>query len=124
MELRLEPDSGTPIYLQLAQGLREAIASGALPPGAEVPSSRALAAANRVNYHTVNRALALLEDDGLLERRRGDAYRVVDGAGPPARLRLLDDAIDELLRLAAGLGVSGGELVQRLRSKLGKGGVL
>lgn len=122
MDLPLDPDSGTPIYLQLASGLREAVASGALPAGAEVPSSRALAAANRVNYHTVNRALALLEEEGLLERRRGDAYRVVEGSGSFARVALLDEALDALVRRAAALGVSGPELVERLRGRLGKGG--
>ncbi len=91
LHLPLDPASPLPLYHQLVQGLRAAIAAGALPPDSELPGARELAAQVRVNYHTVGKAYSELESQGLLERRRGGPYRVV--AIPPGIL-----ARQELIR--------------------------
>ncbi len=91
LHLPLDPASPLPLYHQLVQGLRAAIAAGALPPDSELPGARELAAQVRVNYHTVGKAYSELESQGLLERRRGGPYRVV--AIPPGTL-----ARQELIR--------------------------
>jgi DNA-binding transcriptional regulator YhcF (GntR family) len=62
--ITLHTDSGVPIYLQVADGLRVAIAAGIYAEGEPVPSLRALAAQIRVNYHTVGKAYRLLEEGG------------------------------------------------------------
>ena len=46
-----------PIYMQIMQKVREAIASGELAPGARVASVRELAGAFSVNPNTMQRAL-------------------------------------------------------------------
>lgn len=55
-----------PVFLQIAQGLRAQILSGKLPPGSVAPTVRQLAADTAVNPNTVQRALTLLEEEGLL----------------------------------------------------------
>lgn len=55
-----------PPYLQLAAILREKIADGELPPGTRLPSVLGLAAEYRVAQVTVQKALALLKDEGLV----------------------------------------------------------
>ena len=123
MKIPLDPESPSPLYAQLATGLIEAIGGGLLGGGALMPSSRVLAANNDVNYHTVARALAILEEEGLIERRRGERYRVVERAGEVARARLLDESLDALIRQSVALGVPGQALVRRLEQRLGKGGL-
>ena len=59
-----------PIYMQIMQKVREAIASGELAPGARVASVRELAGAFAVNPNTMQRALAELERDGLVYTQR------------------------------------------------------
>lgn len=114
--MRIDPESGVPIYHQVADGLRELIASGALGEGAEAPSLRTLAAELRVNYHTVARAYHALEEEGTLVRQRGGAY-VVAGAAAVVD-RLLQRDVDALCRRAKALGVSEDALVQRVRAGL------
>jgi DNA-binding GntR family transcriptional regulator len=67
-----------PKYLQIANSVRDQVLSGALAPGAELPSERELAAEWRVARPTAARALVELRRLGLVETRRG-AKSVVRG---------------------------------------------
>ena len=61
---------------QLTRGLRAAIASGRIPPGAPLPSTRAMAAALNVSRNTVVTAYEELAAEGRLIGRAGSATRV------------------------------------------------
>lgn len=80
MFLRLEPNSGIPLGVQITRGLRLAIAQGRLEPGQQLPSARDLAGQLQVNFHTVRKAFGDLEAAGLLEVRRGRGTFVADVA--------------------------------------------
>jgi integrase len=58
-------------YEVIAAALREQIRSGALRPGAELPTLVELAAANTVAVGTAHRALSLLRNEGLVDVARG-----------------------------------------------------
>lgn len=104
--ITLHTDSGVPIYLQVADGLRVAIAAGIYAEGEPVPSLRALAAQIRVNYHTVGKAYRLLEEEGVIARRRGGPYLVVPRPKNEAALELLRQDVEQLARRSQTLGVS------------------
>lgn len=59
-------ESGKPLALQMADRLRWEILSGAYARGTQFPTVRALADMASVNPNTVQRALLLLEGEGLL----------------------------------------------------------
>jgi GntR family transcriptional regulator len=67
----LDPRDRTPIYAQLEQGIRAAIATGRLASGAQLPTVRQLAVDLRINANTVARVYGDLERAGVLETRRG-----------------------------------------------------
>ncbi len=67
----VDPKHPTPIYVQVDQGIRAAIATGRLPVGAQLPTVRQLAVELRVNANTVARVYAELERAGVVETRRG-----------------------------------------------------
>ncbi len=81
------PDDLTPfenhsaVYRQIALLLRQRIGVDWLP-GDELPSELQLAALYGVNRHTLRRAVALLVDDGMVERRRGKRLRVAKSPDP------------------------------------------
>ena len=60
-----------PLYLQLRDLLRGDIASGAYPPGSQLPTEQALSARYGLGRATVRRALEQLEREGLIEKRHG-----------------------------------------------------
>ncbi|WP_417358307.1 GntR family transcriptional regulator [Gallaecimonas pentaromativorans] len=69
-----------PLYEQLASELVDAVLDGRLEEGSAIPSVRQLAAQQQINPLTVQRALALLADGGIIERRRGQGSTVAQGA--------------------------------------------
>ena len=73
---------GPSAYRQLYAQLKEALVSGAYPPGSRLPSKRALAAELGISVITVEHALALLADEGWVEpRERSGVYALPHGGG-------------------------------------------
>jgi GntR family transcriptional regulator len=123
-DLRIDPADATPIWSQIEEGLRRLVASGALAPGAAVPSVRDLARELRINPATVAKAYQRLTEAGILTVRRGDGTYVADK--PPAmskaeRARLLRDAAIRYASLAATLGVSVEEAAEAVEAAFAKG---
>jgi GntR family transcriptional regulator len=103
MLITVEPAARTSLADQVAAQIRHAIARGEFRNGERLPSARELAAAVDVNMHTVLRAYAQLQDDGLIELRRGRGATVLrSGNASFDRLRSL---VVELREQAETLGV-------------------
>jgi DNA-binding GntR family transcriptional regulator len=73
---KLDPDDPRPQYLQVADAIRTAITSGRLAPGERLPIHADVAADYDVSVGTVKRAFGLLQDEGLIVSRQGQAARV------------------------------------------------
>lgn len=69
--MKLNRELATPLYEQLADGLREQIAGGKLKPGASIPPESALTARYHVSRVTARQALEVLAGEGLIVRRQG-----------------------------------------------------
>lgn len=63
--------NGTPVYKKIQNAIRKRIESSELKPGDPVTSERELARTHGVSLMTARHALAGLEREGLVERRRG-----------------------------------------------------
>ena len=84
-------DSGTPLYLAVAQDMAALIHSGALKPMERVPSVRLLARQRRVSITTAVASLRELEQRGLIEARPKSGYFVArrrPAPEPPAQVEL------------------------------------
>lgn len=66
----LDLKSGVPVYRQIIDQIRGALASGALATGDQLPTVRQLAVDLAINPNTVVRAYKELELGGLLEATR------------------------------------------------------
>lgn len=60
-----------PIYLQIIRHIKRGIVSGSVVQGDEVPSRRVLSALLGVNPNTIQKAYALLEQEGLMSSHAG-----------------------------------------------------
>ncbi len=90
LSLSLERGPAALLQQQIAEGLRRAIAGGALAPGARLPGARALAAELAVSRTTVVAALLGLVDEGyLVSRERSGVFVAreppVEGRPPAPR---------------------------------------
>jgi Predicted transcriptional regulators len=73
MYLRIDFNSDEAIYIQLRNQIIYGIATSQLLEGENLPSVRDLAEDIGINMHTVNKAYAILKQEGYLklDRRRG-----------------------------------------------------
>ena len=114
MNFSVSMASKLPIYQQLAQQVREAIARGDLVPDAGLPSVRQLSRDLVVNPNTVARAYTELEREGLLVSRPGRGIFVAQPRNDltrAARDRRLTEQLDRWLTEAVHLGYSADEVV-------------
>ena len=118
MLITIDVHSGVPAYRQLVDQIRLQVAGGRLRPGDEIPSTRALSAELGLNPMTISRAYALLEEEGLLERRPGLplVVRARSGAtSATARGAQFTRALGPVASMARQLGISGKEAGDALR---------
>jgi GntR family transcriptional regulator len=83
--LELNTADERPIYGQIAERVKFAVAGGVLRPGDLVPSVRELSKQLVVNPNTVARAYRDLQTEGLLESVRGMGLQVAEGAADRCR---------------------------------------
>jgi GntR family transcriptional regulator len=112
MFLRIDPNNGVPLGVQIQSGLRLAVATQRLRPGDRLPSARDLAAELRVNFHTVRKAFADLEAEGVLETRRGLGTFIAAGqrSGRAELRRVVRESVEALLGELAGGDVDHAEV--------------
>jgi GntR family transcriptional regulator len=68
-----------PAYLRIAEHLTIEIGTGRLSSGDRLPTERALAARYAVSMMTLRKALSVVTDRGLIERRHGSGNYVLGG---------------------------------------------
>ena len=118
--MRIDFDSETPIYIQIAEEMEDAILSGAFPQESQVPSTTEISATYRINPATVLKGMALLTDEGVLYKKRGVGMFV--RAGAPEQIRekrrrmFYETYIVSLLEEAGKLGIDKEELIRLIES--------
>ena len=111
----LNPSAGIPIYRQIAQQARFAIASGRVKPGERLPSVRTIATQLGVNPMTVSKAYSTLEQAGVVVRHPGLGMVVSEAGADP--VGAIDTDAQALVRTAKQLGLSRQELVERINKQ-------
>ena len=82
MFVRIDQALDVPLYQQLRNEIVRGIAQEELAPGDALPSVRNLASDLGINLHTVNKAYALLRDEGYVEMKGRKGAFVAQPAGP------------------------------------------
>lgn len=120
---RIATGSLTPLYRQIVDQVRHAVAAGRQRPGDPLPSVRTLAGQLVVNPNTVAKAYAELVRDGLIESRQGRGYFVADRRpvfSRTERLRRLEEALQTFLSEAVVLDFPPDEIRAALDKKLAR----
>jgi GntR family transcriptional regulator len=114
----LSPANPDPMYKQVTDQIKDAIASGALTPNERLPSVRELSEALNVSAITIKRAYHDLEIDGYILTRAGLGSSVAPVERDVLRERKLSELREELRRLvrsSAKFGISASDIVELTR---------
>ena len=88
MNIVLETGSKAPIYKQLVEQFEDAIRSGKLAPGEQIPSMNDFALQLGISKETVKKAYGILREKGLLVPQQGKGFYVAE-AGDASKPRVL-----------------------------------
>ena len=119
---QIDPRSPVPLYAQIADRLRLAVAAGELRAGEPLPSVRQLAHRLRVNPATVVQAYRDLETGGFVEMRQGAGTFVREVAGDRRTAERTEQAarlVRQLIQDAGQLGIPATELRAAITRELG-----
>ena len=115
MRFELNFKSGKPVYLQVVDQVKAAVASGAAQAGDTLPSIRPLAEELRVNRNTIAKAYTELERQGVIDTAAGKGCFISAGSSPlrkDARMKLVTEEMDEAVVQAHHLQVGKTEFVR------------
>ena len=115
--INISQTDARPMYLQIMEQIRARIAAGDWPPGKELPSIRALAAALNVSVITIKRAYLDLENEGVIVTRHGKGSFVADVNGLAGELQeeRLEEHLTRAAEIGQSLGLTDDDLAERLR---------
>lgn len=120
MKFTIDTKSGVPLYRQIIEQVKFAIARGIVSTGDQLPTVRQLAVDLSINPNTVIRAYRELEIEGVLETHQGSGTFV--GSRKPEvdkieRQRMLDQILTDLLARASDYGFTMDEVLEGMRQR-------
>ena len=121
MIFQVDFQAGKPVYLQLADQIRYAAASGRLRAGEPLPSLRPLAEELRINRNTIAKAYAELESQGIIETIPGKGFFLKSNNSPfnqQVRQKLLTTEVDEAVLMAHHLQVDRAKFLALVKERL------
>lgn len=121
-QVEIATGGAVPIYRQIVDQVRLAVATGALAAGEPMPSVRSLAERLAINPNTVARAYADLARDGVLDAQQGRGVFVANKKrqvySRAERRRRLQQALDAFVHEAVFLDFTADEIRKAVDEKL------
>ncbi len=120
LAFHLATHSGVPAYQQIVEQVRQALLTGVLRPGDQLPTVKEVVGALAINPNTVLKAYRELEYAGLVQGRQGIgtfAIRKPDGP-PPAAQAKLGRSLGRWVAQARAAGLGDADIESLLRATL------
>jgi GntR family transcriptional regulator len=116
MELRIDPDSAVPIYLQIVHSIKHQVATGRLKPGEQLPTVRELATSLRINPNTVARAYDQLDSDTVITTQQGRGTYVREHPNEAHLTQIRQEQLKALMEGIISKALSMGYTTQEVRA--------
>jgi DNA-binding transcriptional regulator YhcF (GntR family) len=112
--VQLNLNSDKPIFIQISEGIEDAILSGAFTEESQIPSITEFSVNYKINPATALKGITILVDNGILYKKRGLGMFVAAGAAEKLRQKRIDlfydNYIVSLITEAKRLNLSEGEI--------------
>lgn len=112
-----------PIFIQIAEGIEDAILSGAFKEESQIPSITDFSVNYRINPATALKGINILVDEGIIYKKRGVGMFVAGGAveklGSKRKEQFFDNYVKNLVEEAKRLKISKDEIINLLERGYG-----
>ncbi len=117
-------DGERPIFIQIAEGIEDAILSGAFTEDNQIPSITEFSVKYRINPATALKGISMLADAGILYKKRGLGMFVAEGAVDQLKIKrkeqFFNNYIDKLVAEAKRLQLTKEDIITMLERGFGK----
>lgn len=107
-----------PIFIQIAEGIEDAILSGAFSEESQIPSITDFSVNYRINPATALKGINILVEEGVIYKKRGVGMFVADGAVSKLKGKrkeqFFDNYVKNLIEEAIRLDISKEEVIKLL----------
>ncbi|MBL0848277.1 MULTISPECIES: GntR family transcriptional regulator [Mammaliicoccus] len=108
----------TPIFLQIADMIKDDLVEGLLSEGEQIPSTTELSNFYNINRATAQKGITLLMDEGIVTKRRGIGVFIAEDARDKlVNTRMQDFSntyIQNMVKEAKRLNINKEELIRRV----------
>lgn len=108
----------TPIFLQIADMIKDDLVEGLLSEGEQIPSTTELSNFYNINRATAQKGIALLMDEGIVAKKRGIGVFIAEDARDKlVNTRMQDFSntyIQNMVKEAKRLNINKEELIRRV----------
>jgi GntR family transcriptional regulator len=115
MEIRIDPNSTVPIYLQIVYSIKFQVATGQLKPGEQLPTVRKLATDLCINPNTVARSYDSLDTEGVITTQRGRGTYVREHPDEVHLTRVRKDQLKAMMDIVVNNALSLGYPAEEIR---------
>jgi len=114
--LQINFEDERPIFVQIADGIEDAILTGAFEESDQIPSITELSVSYKINPATALKGISILVDEGIIFKKRGVGMFVAPGAVFKLRDKrkelFFDHYIKKLIEEAKKLGITNEEILE------------
>lgn len=112
-------DNEKPIFQQIAEGIEDAVITGAFPEESQIPSITEISVQYKINPATALKGINILVDDDVVYKKRGVGMFVAKGAREKLRQKrrsaFFKSYIETMLAEADRLGFTRDEIIAMLK---------
>ncbi len=116
--MKIDFNGDKPIYIQLAEGIEDAILSGAYEEETQIPSTTEISVNYKINPATALKGINLLVDEEIVYKKRGLGMFVSTNAKEKIldkrKITFLDSYITSLISEAKKLSISKDDIIKML----------
>lgn len=122
--MKLNFDDEKPVFLQIAEGMEDAILTGVFQEESQIPSTTELSVTYKINPATALKGINLLVDGGIVYKKRGVGMFVAEGAVRKLRQKRKDqfyeNFVSRLVEEAKKLEITDMEIISMIERGFSK----
>ncbi|MDR3593553.1 GntR family transcriptional regulator [Clostridium sp.] len=118
MEVTAIFKDNVPIYIQICNDIKEQIIRGTLKDGDKLPSIREYSVIYEVTNLTIQRAMQQLEQDGIIQARKGVGSFIIDGSKDLLGKNMIGTLTKEFITKMKNMGLTNAYILKILEEEL------